>query len=307
MTSNDGFTAGDLSPLMVVAETVYGTTPETGWFFGLESTKVTPTDSNNQYQARWGGDRSINSDAMVSRSLEAGFNMDFDIPGLTNWIEPVFSTAFGASAGTTKTGDLPSFSAVVQVAENNILYNGCKIDTLKMSCAKPRDVVQCNASVMASYRAPVVAGEVTGLQDLTLTLPDVATRTMYAPVQWVKAMVLDGVTIYPQSFEINLSNGLSDGRELGVMVGADTNNYYGTRAIRGGGRTIEVSLSMFFKDWAYMATELSNPKLDSLSVELGDNTFTFENGRYKTNTWPDLQQEQMMLPLKMMFESVVIS
>lgn len=309
MTNNDGYTAGDLSPLIVVAETAYGITPETGWFFGLESVTVKQKDMIDQYQARWGGDRSINAKAMVSRGLDAGFEIDFDIPGLADWVSPVFTSLLGSSNGTTKTGDLPSFSAVVEVADNDILYNGCKVDTMKMSCAKPRDVVRCNASIISSYRSPVNSGVVTGLQSLTLTLPDVSTRTIDAPVQWVKAMVLDGTTIYPQSFTINISNGLSDGRERGVMVGADSEYYYGTRTIRGGGRTIGVDLSMFFKDWSYLATQLSNPLIETLVVELGANTFTFSNGRYKVdgNNWADLAQEQMMLNLNITFESVAIT
>jgi hypothetical protein len=175
----DGFTTGDLSPLMYCIENSYGDTPIAGWLWGPETTGLTPKDALDQAQIRWGGDRSLNMKTMVSQGLTAGFSLKWNERDRIGWAYPMLTSAMGTANGTSPQADLPSFSAIYNEGGNYMLYNGCKINSLKMSAARPRAIMEFEADIMARYVEGVTAaGVVNGLQSKTITFPTPEHRSL---------------------------------------------------------------------------------------------------------------------------------
>lgn len=310
MSATEGYTSGDLYPLLYAMETTYGVTPTTGWAYGPQTLTFADKTTINQYNARWGGDRSVNVGAMVASARSVKFSIEWNDTLRTAWMAPLVQAALGSATGTTATDALPSFSLIRNVGGTYYLYNGVKVDQLKLQATSAERVVKLSADCVAQYVAPIsvtgTTATVTGLQALTLTLPAFAQNTA-AAVLWTGAVDADGTALYPQSWDLTVSNGIgSDGMELGAITGADGQMYYGARTIRAGDRDIILNASVFMKDFTIYQSELENATVDAVTLTVGGQTLTLGTGRYIVDgsSWPSFAQEKIMLPIKMRFQSV---
>lgn len=303
-----GFTAGDLAPLWYAIETTYGTTPASGWLFGVESTSVTPKDNLHQWSdGWWGGSRSRKMATAVSQRVDAAFTIKgearsgSELPGL-------LQCALGTATGTQDIAALPSFSAVINEAGNCLLYNGCKVDDLKISYGDADSTLVYEASVLARYVTLLTNYADAGLQSVTVTPPTVRSTNPAAQIGAV-TVTADGSaeTVYPLSGTIEISNGLQ--RQRGTLTGADGNAYQLTVGLAEGRRQITSTMDLFMGDMKYYSQQLANTYPVSSSFRLGTKTLTLNNGRYTVDgsNWPEFQQDVQKQKLTASFESAVIA
>ena len=291
-----GFTAGDLAPLITASESIYATTPSAGWNYGIESTKVKRKDALNQFEGWWGGSRSMNMAAYVTQRIDAAFS----VTGNTHADRAgdILAYACGLSTGTTEIQPLPSFSAIADVAGNRWLYNGCKVDSCKVSFEDAKSVAVYEAEVLASD-VELLSGWTSARQTVTVVPP--SSRSAREASQ-VLSVTLDGDAIYPLNGSISISNGLV--RERGSIRSRPA-----TVGLGAGRRSIIFECDLWLKDLTYLNKELLGSAINALTVTLGDSMVTLADGRFKTDgsAWPDLVNDLMKQHIVGTFAEVSIA
>jgi|GEM_PF-4316291 len=311
---------GNLKSLYWLAESVYGTTPNTQQQFGLKTKSCTFKIDPGQLIDYWPDDKHYAQAACVNTLMEAAFSVKGN--ALVNasgydWRQPLLEGALGALGGTSALGELPSYSMIVEDSKGSnygrFLFNGCKVNQLVMSVTKPGDEILFEAEIMAQYAA--LAGgspptAVTGLQSLTLGAQEAPPSSMV--LQWAYPWTLtpNGVapfTIFPKSWKMTVKNNLTRGP--GSKTGADGSQYHLTQQLHEGVQEIELEAVLFVEDLTHISNMLANKKVDSLSTQIGGNTIALTNGNYivGSDSWPELVQDVHEHTVKWRFTGVTVT
>lgn len=293
-------TAGDLSPISIQTETIYGTASGTDVLYAdvrPDGGKFTPKDTPNPYLAWRYGSRSYDPADYVTRQNDAGFDDSVEVRDIDGW-ERIIEGATG-TGGTAAYGSLPSRQASIYVRTDpsewqGRIYHGCKTDTLTVSCDAPGGIVAFDETVLASY------GE-----DSDISTPKAVWTVSDAPaVQWMNGVSVGGVSLYPQSFKLTVSNAIE--RKRGFVDGQAV-----TVALLEGRRNIEFEMDLWMEDLDYMRGAIHNGTVGNIVLTLGiDNPveITLSGVSWMADgTNPDLIQDKQRETLRFRAASVALT
>lgn len=235
-------TAGDLAPIGAANEITYGTPVTTPTYYADakgDSGSITIQNTPTPYVAWRAGSRSFDPADYVAQQRIAAYSDVLEVRDATGWTA-IVANACGTASGTQdQPGTLPSrtsFIGVVpssNVADNGLMYAGCKTNELTIKGEAPGAVVAFEEKVMASY---VTAVE---LDDYTFSSPSAHA------VQWVGGVTMDAgaTTIYPQNFQISIRNNLDR-----VLAYDATKGGSYTADLPEGHREIEMEMEVWRED-----------------------------------------------------------
>jgi hypothetical protein len=292
-----------------IKETAYGVTPTGVWNNGPEPSSFVPTDNLNQSEDYLSGSRSQRMSACVSQRRDAGFKLSSVEQARADWISPLLVGALGIATGTEPLGDLPSYSMIYKVGDSRKLYNGCKVNSLRISASEPKAVVAFDSDVWAQYSDDVTFSTpnyiIAGLQNVTLgTFP---TATELAGLQVTPPVLFGASRVNPLSWSIDIANNLERGK--GSVTGADTIEYPVSPALHEGRRSIIYECELYLDDLTYLDAVLVNSDAPTVSFGLGGVTLTLSDGKYIADGSENFKFEQnpMKQKLRMRFETATIS
>ena len=294
-------TAGDLTPVTIQTESTYGTPDGTVTLYGdvAEGGRFTFRDTANPYINWRYGSRSYDPNDYVTRQKDAAFSAVLEVRDAAGW-EQIITNAVGI--GGTTSGDplLPSRTEEVCVKDgaqwSGRAYNGCKTDKLTITADAPGGIVRFTEEVLASKSAPV-----------TKNSAEAAWSSSSAPaVQWMNGITVAGTEIYPQSFELSITNNLDRVRAPNPSGEAIT------AALLEGRREIEFQADVWMEDLAYINNAISNADVSgSVVITLGIEepvTLTLSGVKYMADgTLPDLIQDKQRQTLRFRAADIVVS
>lgn len=294
-------TAGDLTPVTIQTESAYGTPDGPVTLYGdvAEGGRFTFRDTANPYLNWRYGSRSYDPNDYVTRQKDAAFSAVLEVRDVSGW-EQIITNAVGI--GGTTSGDplLPSRTEEIYVKDGDQwsgrAYNGCKTDKLTITADAPGGIVRFTEEVLASKSDPVYKNRA-----------EAAWSSSSAPaVQWMNGITVAGTEIYPQSFEISITNNLDRDRapnNTGKAI---------TAALLEGRREIEFQADVWMEDLAYINNAISNADVSgSVVITLGIEepvTLTLSGVRYMADgTLPDLIQDKQRQTLRFRVADIVVS
>lgn len=300
MTSRH-ITAGDLTPVTIQTESTYGTPSGDVTLYGdvAENGKFSFKDTANPYLNWRYGSRSFDPADYVTRQKDAAFNATLEVRDDAGW-EQIITNAVGI--GGTTSGDplLPSRTEEVCVKDgaqwSGRTYNGCKTDKLTIKADAPGGIVQFSEEVLASKSDPV-----------TKNSAEAAWTSSSSPaVQWMNGITVSGNEIYPQSFELTITNNLDRVRVPNGSGDAITG------ALLEGRREILFQADVWMEDLAYINNAISNAVVSgSIVITLGIDhpvTLTLSGCKYMADgTLPELIQDKQRQTLRFRVASLVMS
>ena len=298
-------TAGDLQRIIWVEETTYGTTPVNGWKNGPQTLNLTPVNNQGKNELFWGGRRSFVSAAYTEQRRSTRFKMTSNEEMRADWTSPLLTGVLGTPQGTELLGYLPSFSMIVGVGKERVLYCGCKVNSLKITADSPKAILQTETELVCKYVEPIdTNGIVNGLQGLTLGAMPSATN--YPAVQVMPPIMLDGKRINPIAWTFSVENNLVS--EDGGETGADHEMHAVSVNVLEGARSIMFECELYLYDLSFLKDRLANKEIATLSFGLGNKRINLLNGRYVVDGGDEnmFEQAQMKQKLRMIFESVVV-
>ena len=285
-------TAGDLTPVTINTESTYGTPSGAAILYGdvAEGGKFTFQDTANPYLNWRYGSRSFDPSDYVTRQKDAGFNAVLEVRDDDGW-EQIINYAVG-NGGTTS-GDplLNSRTEQIYVKDGSNwrgrTYNGCKTDRLIIKADAPGGIVQFDETVMAMKSSSA----------LKTSADSVWTSSPSPAVQWMNGITLAGNEIYPQSFQLSISNNLE-------RVRVPSSGEAITGALLEGRRSIEFEADIWMEDLSFVANAINNSAPASgIVMTLGiDNpvTITLTGVRWMADgTNPDLIQDKQRQTLRL--------
>lgn len=300
MTSRH-ITAGDLTPVTIQTESTYGTPSGAITLYGdvAEGGKFTFKDTANPYLNWRYGSRSFDPADYVTRQKDAAFNATLEVRDDAGWGQ-IITNAVGI--GGTTSGDplLPSRTEEVCVKDGDKwsgrTYNGCKTDKLTIKADAPGGIVQFSEEVLASKSTAVLKNSAEA----------VWTSSSSPAVQWMNGITVSGTEIYPQSFELTITNNLDRVRVPNGSGDAITG------ALLEGRREIEFQADVWMEDLAYINNAITNAVVSgSIVITLGiDNpvTLMLSGCRYIADgTLPDLIQDKQRQTLRFRAANLVMS
>jgi len=310
MAAKCAYTAGELGSLFFLKEVDYGKTPTGTMKAGLYSTAWQRQDDKHRYRQYLPGSRSYDVNTSVDQGNDVAFSVSGPLRAATvgiDWAEPLISGAFGIPSGSSiATGDLdilPSYSILMQLGSTakanleQVLYNGCKVNTLNISADQPKAVIAVNATVFAQFAEKLAASKATKLQTMDITTATDAITSRPAAIQWNSGIKVGTTDFYPESWSISVDNGL--GRTSGPLIGADTNTYVGTRCLTEGQRNITLSMVCWFKDYKIIEDQLDNAKAGNVEIPLSNGKkITLSNNRY-TLSLPEHIQDRHQITVNL--------
>lgn len=293
-------TAGDLTPVTIQTESTYGTPDGTVAYYGdvAEGGKFTFKDTANPYINWRYNSRSFDPSDYVTQQKDASYSATLEVRDNSGW-EQIITNAVGI--GGTTSGDplLPSRTIEVCVKEDarwrGRQYRGCKTNKLTVSSDAPGGVVKFDEDVLASKSSSILKN----------SAESVWTSINAPAVQWMNGITVAGSEIYPQSFDLTISNNLD-------RVRVPTSGEAITGALLEGRREIEFTADVWMEDLAYINNAINNNALSGpIVLTLGiDNpvTITLSGCRYMADgTLPDLIQDKQRQTLRFRAASLVVS
>jgi hypothetical protein len=292
-------TAGDLTPVTINSESTYGTPDGATAYYGdvAEGGRFTFTDTANPYLAWRYGSRSFDPSDYVTRQKDAGFIASLEVRDTAGWGQ-IITNAVGT--GGTTSGDplLPSRteSIYVKMASNwkGRTYNGCKTDSLTIKADAPGGIVTFEETVLASKSSSATKN----------SADSVWTSINASAVQWMNGITIGANEIYPQSFELRISNNLERIRipSSGTAI---------TGSLLEGRRSIELQADIWMEDLAYINTDMQNGTPGNAVIMLGiDNpvTITLTGVRWMADgTHPDLIQDKQRQTLRLRAANISVA
>jgi hypothetical protein len=263
-----------------------------------EGGKFTFQDTANPYLSWRYGSRSFDPDDYVTRQKDAGFSAILEVRDASGWSQ-IITNAVGT--GGTTSGDplLPSRTEniYIKVASEwkGRVYNGCKTDVLTITADAPGGVVRFEENVLAMKSAPA-----------TKNSADNAWTSVDAPaVQWMNGITINGNEIYPQSFQLKITNNLD-------RVRVPTSGEAITGSLLEGRRSIEFEADIWMEDLALVNDDISNADVSgAIVITLGiDNpvTLTLTGCKWMADgTHPDLIQDKQRQTLRLRVTNIAVA
>jgi len=290
--TNGHITAGDLTPVTINTESTYGTPTGSAILYGdvSEGGRFTFQDNPNPYIAWRYGSRSFDPTDYVTRQKDAGFSATLEARDQSGW-KQIINYAVG-STGTTS-GDPQLASRTEQIyartdasAWKGRTYNGCKTNKLTIKADAPGGIVQFTEEVMAMKSASATKN----------SADSVWTSSSAPAVQWMNGITVSGSEIYPQSFELSITNNLD-------RVRMPTTGDAITGALLEGRREIEFQADVWMEDLTYINNAIANGTVSgSIVITLGISypvTLTLSGCKYMADgTLPDLVQDKQRQTLR---------
>lgn len=150
MTSCPIYSAGDVSRLMVVEESIYGVTPTTAMKYGGDQTSYGGGPMDIKASPEYLG--GLTYDQMRREAPAYGFESSFKfkpVDASRDWANIWVKLACGSVSGIVR--DLPSFSAHVFVNKyDRRLFSGCKVNSLTISSGGFGSFIDFKATVWAA-------------------------------------------------------------------------------------------------------------------------------------------------------------
>jgi len=314
----DTYMVGEFRRLYYVAETIYGTTLTSALVYaGLPvavrpkfNAKVTP-----EYVPASRGFGYSNREA-----IEAGFTYVGKaqvVSGGYDWRNFFAVYAYGATSGiqdgTTTYGRLGSFSAIVGVTQGTAnryqLYNGCKIDSLKIS---PEGGVGSDLLFEAEIISEMIDYSTTktfsNFQSVTVAADPTIITT--ATLKWNGTMQINIaagglVTVSPTTWSLTVRNNLA--REPGLVTGNDAAVYpLAAIALSENKRDILFEMTLPRKSETYQNAKVAGSAVTALTIVVGANTITLSGGVFVADDLPELKQDLNDETVKVIFNALAI-
>jgi len=302
------YTAGELSSLYYSKETTYGTTVA-AMTAALLSTSWQRQDDKQRFRQYLPGSRSYDVNSSVDQGNDVAFSLAGVLRNNAAWAEPLISGAFGtgAAGNTVESTDLlvlPSYSMLLRLGSTvkgnlaEVLYNGCKVNSLTLNADSPRAVITASAVVFAQFAEKLATEKkVSALQNLTLTVPDDPVATRPAAIQWSSGITIGTEIVYPVSWSLQVENNL--GRTVGIAKGYDTKDYVVTKCLAEGQRSITLSTVLWFNDYKQIVDQLDNNIIGSVTIPISNaKSIKLTNCRY-TLSLPEHVQDRHQITLNL--------
>ena len=285
-------TAGDLTPVTINTETTYGTPTGAAIRYAdvAEGGSFAFKDTPNPYINWRYGSRSFDPSDYVTRQKDAAFSAALEARDENGW-KQIIEYATG-SGGTSGDPALASRTEQVYVRTNDAawagrIYNGCKTDKLTIKADAPGGIVQFTEDVLAMKSASSALN----------TAASVWTSSTSPAVQWMNGISVSGTEIYPQSFELSITNNLDRVR------GIDSSGNAVTVALMEGRREIEFSADVWMEDLAYINNAITNANVSgTIVIKLGITyqvTLTLSGCKYMADgNLPGLIQDKQRQTLR---------
>ena len=300
MTSRH-ITAGDLTPVTIQTESTYGTGSGTDVLYAdvAEGGNFTFKDTANPYLNWRYGSRSFDPSDYVTRQKDAAFSAVLEVRDDAGW-DQIIDYAVGI--GGTTSGDplLASRTEEIYVKDGDKwrgrTYAGCKTDKLTISADAPGGIVKFSEEVMASKSTSAM---VSSAKAVWANAPAPA-------VQWMNGITVSGNEIYPQSFELRITNNLDRVRVPNGSGDAITG------ALLEGRREIEFEADVWMEDLSYIANAVNNSIITgSIVITLGIDypvTLTLSGCKYMADgTLPGLIQDKQRQTIRIRAANIVVS
>jgi hypothetical protein len=304
------FTAGELRKLYWVAESTYGVTPATALTWGGEILELSPMDDLKVRINRISGSRSAFD--RTRDGAEMGFRvkcLSRAVSGGYNWRNLFAAYAFGSTTGLAD--HLGSFSAqVLKVVGGTSYYSqyaGCKINKLTLGADAPGEPFVFDAEVLARWLQKATAKAITGLQSVTVGADPADITTSLLTWNGVSQYNLGGglTNWYPKSLKLTVDNGMQ--RQMGNVVGADSNRYVVPIGISEGQRDIVLEAGLWYEDETWVNARLAGTAVTAVTIPVDSYTITLSNGELLANDFPTLKHDLMDETVKISFKSLSIA
>lgn len=255
------YSPGELANFQFIDEATYGVTPETALTWGGILTSAKPKVNANQ-DFIYGSTNRGYSDA-VSGTWEIGLTLK----GLarvaqSNYHWYNFWWKYGLGSTTSATEHLPSFSLQINFAIGTgyvyWLFNGCKIDKLKLSSEGHGLPIEFEAEIMSQWVSKSTTKAITGFQTITIgsdgSAPTSDLLTWTEPIE-VKLGTAAPFDMSPKKWELTIDNDLA--RTPGIIEGADAAYYNCVSALSEGKREVEFQCTLDLEDERYNTAKLA--------------------------------------------------
>jgi hypothetical protein len=306
-----------------ITEVTYGVTPATQLIYGCTIHSVKPRVATHTTFHNGSTGRSF-SDA-TRGAWDVGFKLKGYIrtTGGPTWRN--FFPVFGLGSTTALTEHLPSFSGQIEfkigAARVYWMFNGCKIDKLKISCEGPGQILDFEADVIARWVEKTTTKTLAGLQAAVVVGADGATATG-GMLTWETASQINIdagglVDWHPKSWTLEIDNHLNP--SMGCLLGADAEYYHCAQALAEGGRDILFTCNLDLESETYNAAKLvksvagdapASP-ITSLTIPIGSaiDTITLANGiiLLEDDDLPEFKHDVMEQPIRIRFKSLTIA
>lgn len=292
-------TAGDLTPVTIKSESTYGTPNGAITLYGdvAEGGKFTFQDTANPYVNWRYGSRSYDPNDYVTRQKDAAFNAVLEVRDIAGWKRIIeYATGPGGTSGDPL---LASRTEEIFVKDGSVwtgrTYNGCKTNSLTIKADAPGGIVQFDETVMAMKSASA-----------TKNAAESVWSSSSAPaVQWMNGITVGGTEIYPQSFQLTISNNLD-------RIRVSNNGNAITGALPEGRRSIEFEADVWMEDLAYINDAISNATVtDPIIVTLGISnpvTLTMTGCKYMADgILPDIIQDKQRQTMRFRVANIAVA
>jgi len=315
----DTYTIGEVRRLYYVAEATYATTVTSSLVYAGLPVSIKPK-SNFKIEPEYvQGSRSF-STAGRDGMVEMGFSYQGKaqaVSGGYNWKNFFavygFGSLTGIEDGSSSYGRIGSFSAIIGITQGintyYNLYNGCVIDSLKISCDEPGKAILFDAEILAQYVDYGTSKTFTRLQSVTVGAdPTTITTDILRWAGNIQVNIAAGglTTIYPSKFALTVKNNIT--REPGNRTGADAVIYPVAIDMTEGAREIMVELTLPRKSQTFQNAKIANSAITALTIPIGVNTITLTGGVFAAD---DLAELKLDSPLdetvKMIFNGLTIA
>jgi hypothetical protein len=304
------YTAGELDALYYVAESSWGVTPTGAQVFGGDLISLKPDiDLNKQFIIQ-ASNRSFG--AVSNGPYKAGFMASLYNRSAVDWRTFFAAYAYGSTTGIAD--HLGSFSALVAKKVSSSykynLYNGCKINTLKISADKPGAPFVFDAGIKSKWVTQGTSKTFTGLQSVTMgAYPAVPAKPVDSWLTGVQInLAAGGLAAFPiKKFSFTVDNKLAGMQDL--VTGADAVQYplEAGQGISEGERDMTFEYSIDSTNETYTNSKLVNQAVTALTIKIGSYTITLSGGVWEANDFPELKQALMEEGGKIRFNAMSIA
>lgn len=304
------YTAGELDALYYIAESVYGTTPTGAQVFGGDLISLKPDVSMGKQYVVQGSNRSFGT--VTKGPYKAGFKAQLYNRAAVSWRTLLAAYAFGSTTGLTD--HLGSFSALIakKVGANYFynMYNGCKINALKISAEKPGEAFVFDLDVFAQWVTPSTSKTFAGLQAVTMgAYPAEPAKPIDTWLTGVQINIAaGGLAAFPiKRFSLTVDNHMS--RQPDLKTGADSVQYplEAGQAINEGERDIIFDYSIDSSNETCTNSKLADQAITALTIKIGSYTTTLSGGVWEANDLPEIKQALMEEGGKIRFNALSIA
>lgn len=307
------YTAGEVLPLMWIAEVTYGVTPTTAMAWGGDVISLRPdVDLDKQYIIEQ-GNRSFGTCTVGAR--KARFALKYYNRPALDWRSLMAYYCYGSTTGLADHEG--SFSALVGIKQGSSykynLYNGCKINKGVISCEKPGMPLVYEADVIAQWvQAATALTGFSGLQSPatisggTLPTPPAAGADSWLGILQLNLNAGGLANFYPRKWSLTVDNHME--AEPGNALGADAVKY-GLDAGQGvneGGRDIIFTCTKPAADETWTNAKLADLAVTALTIPIGSRTITLSGGVFNSNL-PERKQALMDEDLEIRFNAMSIA